>query len=193
MNAVDLMGLSCKKFIILVGVDQKWDNSLQLWAQYQYNKLIEEWIKKENILTFTGVTTVDDINAILDPLKRNLWDIYFYTHANENELWIWWQIDKETISWINSINPIHYSTSTMTIVWCNSWKWTDSIAQHMSNELWIKVKAPDWYVSINNNFIFTPTSLFMENWEDSLFNIPNIFNSIKELKVSSWKYFTPNN
>jgi RHS repeat-associated protein len=143
---VDPSGLG--KTLFLLWEEKEWLLSIINWnlihSIYDYEK---KWLNKNDILFYEWVKTTEQINKYI---SENLWsikEIIFITHANNGLLWLNWDIDKSNIKWIKNINRFWDSKIKFTLIWCNSGKWTDSIAQNLSNELWINVTAPTWYIA----------------------------------------------
>jgi len=188
---VDRMGL--EKYLIFYGRDNPWDNSIFLGKEYQKKKLLERWIKESSIIEVPYVQ-VDVMNKILKWYKWRIQEIIVVAHGDDSKVW---NITKWNISELQAINKNACVWTTVNLVSCNTWKGNDSIAQDMSNMLWVNVQAPSAYIWINsiNSFIIQfgfPWMLdwFEEIWEPSLYTIYNIENIINgDLK---YNYFTPN-
>ena len=175
---VDLMGT--EKSIILLWEDKEWSNLLSISAQYQIDKLIDEWILSKNIIIAYDILTPWDINNELSKYEWNINEIIFITHWSSERMWLNSEINKDNISEINNINS---SSTEMTLISCNTWKWVDSIANDLSNQLWINVVAPTNYIFINSmpesnstisqkivgTWIFANLKvLWIEEWEPNL-------------------------
>jgi len=167
---------------------------------YFYNKFIKEWIKEENILFFNNdwkwVNSVVQINDILKKYKWNIEDIVYFGHANKSSVS---DIDEDNVSDLINLNDKNIN---MTLVACNSWKWDNSIAQQISNSIWITVIAPNAYVSVSfiewinqktaYPWMFDPNK---KAYEPSFANFWNTkyFIDPSPIFEAEWKTFYPTN
>ena len=76
--------------------------------------------------------------------------IILITHGSSTSLGLNGEINKDNIWNINLLNENACSATKVTIIACNAWKWDDSIAQDLSNELWTNVTAANNYIMINS-------------------------------------------
>ena len=193
--------IGTEKAIIFVWEDIGWESTLIEAYYYQRRKLIESGIKESNIIPVFDTSTIDQMNEVLQQNKWNIRDVIMVTHSSSKFLWRYRDINKndirkENISKLKSINENwEWRDVKMTIIWCNSWYWDESIAQDISNELWVNVNAPDFFININ-----TPPNENLGFWAKILWNIWYFFESLAKDKWENsmflwiWKFknFTPN-
>ncbi len=181
LKYVDRMGR--EKVLILVGKDKEGSNLLKNWADYQIQKYLKQGIKRKNIILKEWVVDPTNFNDAVDWYNWNIQDIVYLTHGASDNLWKW-AINSENVNQLNWIKQNSTNTTNLTIIACHAGEWENSIAQKMSNELNLPVRAYDKYILINqaasmddwagafifwNMFIHLPLSIFYDTWENSKF------------------------
>jgi hypothetical protein len=175
LKFVDPSGLS-KAIIVLWR--WKYDNEFDSMMNYYVNKFLKEWFNRNDII-IEHILSIDDFNNITEKYKWDINSITFIIHWNNTKLWLNSEFNSGNVSNLNSINNKNIN---LTLAACNTWKWDNSIAEQISNQLWVGVtaatsfiypnKKPNYENSISEiigwSIVYWITSMFSDEWEPTM-------------------------
>lgn len=125
--------------------------TLDLAAEIQYKKYIEQGYKPENII-WQRVKDINDVNKYI--LSDKYKDIALVAHSNSNSISLTYNalnplqtINKDTVQYLRKVAN---KNVTLTIDWCLSWAGPNPIAKQIASHMDLTVKAPDSILNVAN-------------------------------------------
>ena len=129
--------------------------------------------------------TPDEFNQAVNPYLGNIKKIVYIAHWWPDETW---DITSANISQLHPLKIDANDNPTLFLISCQTGRWENSIAQQLSNKLWLEVTAGDENITIYEESDLTfrkigfhPSLWWIEAWEPIVRNDGN------------WNHFYPNN